>query len=114
MPGRKPIAQCTDSEWRAIVTRLRAVCPPPEGYSIRFVRSAKCEGYGDCLVDHEKKRIVIRVERGHEPGFTEWIAIHELAHALDWSPAHAHYTDHGPTWGVRQAQVYCAFFGERH
>lgn len=114
MPGRKPVTICTDGEWRRAIEHMRAVVTAPEGYHFVFRRSAKLNVWGDCCVNEQTKTITIRVARNVPLAFAEWILMHEVAHALDWSPMHAHYSDHGPTFGVRWAVVYCAYMGERH
>ena len=114
MAGRKPVTQCTDTEWRKIVARLRAVAPAPEGYRFVFRRSKTCDGWGDCDHNEKTKTFTIRVAHGLSEDHTADTAIHETAHAYDWRPGHANYSDHGPTWGCYYARIYAAYHGERH
>ena len=78
MPGRKPVMQCTQSEWKHMTDRMRSCCPAPQGYSWRFMWSTKClsdGNRGDCErrepktdKDGKKQRGAVKALRGKVTG----------------------------------------------
>ena len=127
MAGRKPITQCTDGEWKAIVQHARAVCPPPAGWTYRIYRTrAMGDAAGTCLVDREKKVITIKIGKGYSEPYTRDLMAHELAHALAWQHSpHVFAADHDETWAqcylhlrnaltaVKFAKIYNAMHTDR-
>jgi hypothetical protein len=107
MSGRKPITQCTDTEWREIVQHARAVCPPPKGWRYRMYRSASLkDAHATCLVRFDRKLITIKVGRGYSEPYTRDLVAHELAHALAWQHSpHVFAADHDETWAQCYVQL---------
>lgn len=119
--NRKPIRyQCTDREWRDMCDKIRACCPPPEGYRWRFERSAKMAVEGNrrgfCSrlepTDKSPGRIWIRVQRGMSESETADVLIHEVAHSYDMWTHHAWAGDHSDTMWIWVGRVYRRFHGE--
>lgn len=110
--GRKPVVQCTTSEWKAICNRMRSSCPPPDGYAWRFVHSVKCgkEGNrGDCQrrppKDGRRGFMEIRILKGMSETETEDVLIHEVAHAFDKWDHHGWAGDHSDTFYIWLGRV---------
>lgn len=118
--GRKPVVQCTRSEWVAMTRRMATSCPPPEGYRWLFVWSSPAaliaDDAGGTIVRREAANgrpgtLTVRVERGESLHATLGLLIHEVAHAFDIWTHHGWAADHSATWGVWYARVYCRYWG---
>ncbi len=115
MPGRKPVRQCTESEWKRITQEARAVVPPPAGWTLRFYFSRTMDHPGDCAVSFEKKEIVVRVRRGYSPEYTRELVAHELAHALAWQHSpHVFSADHDSSWAQAYISLRIALVGAKY
>lgn len=118
MPGRKPVPQCTQSEWKDMTDKMRSCCPAPQGYSWRFMWSKKCfsEGSrGDCERRQpqgtQRGQILVRIGRGMSETETADILIHEVAHAYDMWTHHAWSGDHSATFWIWVGRVYRRYWG---
>jgi len=91
-----------------MVSRLRASCPAPEGWSWRFSRSASLgdDALGDCL--RQKNRVIrVRVAFGMSPTETLDTLIHEMAHGYDmWTHHSWNGDEHGDTFWIWSGRVY--------
>lgn len=108
----KKVERCSDSEFRAKVSHLRTVAPPPKGCRIeaRRVPSSEIEGCsGTCSKEGRVFTVKIRNDLSEQE--TEDTLLHEWSHMLAWRPYHPLSGDHGPDWGVWYAEVYRAFYG---
>lgn len=126
MTSRIPAYQCTDAEWKQIQRDLRAVCPPPSGWSWRFYRSRALKDSATCSLDFKKKEIVIKVRRGYCEEYTRELVAHEAAHGLAWQHSpHIFAANHDQTWAqvfiplraaliaAKYGQLYHAMFTDR-
>lgn len=119
MKGRKPVVQCTLSEWREITTKLRACCPPPEGYDWRFLW-CKALSNGACVGECERKEprkgrhrgtYYIRAAKGLSYQETLDTLMHEMAHAYDWGPHHGWAEEHSDTFWIWLGRIYRRWYG---
>lgn len=106
------LGRCSDREFRELVAEILGRCPPPARVRVRFRRVPAADLHGDDgEVSKKGSEFTILVARGLSYSSTLETAIHEYAHVFDWRPHHPFNRDHGPTWGVHYAQVYCTVKG---
>lgn len=124
MKGRKPVVQCTASEWRELCDLARAAVAPPFRYSWRFVWSASMLAAGDegaadlrplphDLQPGERGVALVKVAKGLAYTHTRETLIHEMAHCKDsWRPSgeRGHHDAH---FWLEYGIVYLAMMGER-
>jgi len=97
----------TAAEFREAVKHLQSVAGFCREYDVSFDRVADIDSSGDSELVDATGRFKIRVWSGCTLGEMWDTLIHESAHVLDWHPYTPYVRDHGPTWGVRYAEVYC-------
>ena len=121
MKGRKPVTQCSLSEWRGICQHLRACVQPPEGYTWRLVWSAKLsrpdsEHFGFVIKRGKDKRgrgtVTVVIARGMSQSETEDTLLHEVAHVFDmWEHHHGWGGEHSDTFWLWLGRVYRRYHG---
>jgi hypothetical protein len=104
----------SESQWRTIVRDMTIAADLPRDYhvDVRLVAGLGDWGLTHAL-DEYTGRFLIEIERDVQPGFAEFLLIHEFAHVLDWTPARPSTRNHGPTHAVRMAEIYCNYYQVR-
>lgn len=102
----------SDQAFRELVAELLGRCPPPARTRVVCKRVSTAALGGDFAdVSKARSTFTIRIARGLDDRQTLDALIHEYAHVMDWRPYHPLIHDHGPTWGVEYARIYCAVHG---
>lgn len=114
--GTKPVTVCTESEWKYLVQKARALCPAPTGWTLRLYRSRSLRDcLGDAEVNEKTRTVIIRVAHGLSYDHTLEVLIHELAHAYAWQHSpHVFATDHDVTWATIFVQLRVALVGAKY
>ena len=93
-----------------MVCRLRACCPPPEGFAWQIGRSRRIsvDATGDCL--RQRNGVIrVRVAHGLSPTETLDTLIHELAHGYDMWTHHRWADEHSDTFWIWVGRIYRAY-----
>lgn len=100
-----------DEEFRAKVTHLRTLCPPPAGTKVEVSRKPRYELNEEGYCVKKGRTFSIVVNQNLNDYELEHVLIHEWAHMMAWRPYHPLVGDHGPDWGVWYAVVYRKYHG---
>lgn len=104
----------SDAHWRDIVRDMTIAADFPRDYHVVTRMVSGLSAYGlTHAIDEETGRFLVEIERDVQPGFAEWLLMHEYAHILDWSPARPFLCDHGATHAIREREIYCRYYQVR-
>ena len=111
MPEPRKIALCTTAELAEMADSLKALHPPPKGYTVTVARVpyAQIEAWG--ATSKKGRRFLIEIAREQTKREVELVLLHEMAHVHVWAQPHSVRTDHDAHWGVAFAAIYRRYMG---
>lgn len=111
-PNQSSVRIATTKDLKAVAKRLRKAFPTDTPVKVRMDIPAGHADFGSCnLIEEGERHFLIRIQKSLPYWTMVETMIHEWAHIVDWRPDFPFRCDHGPSWGVCYAEVYCEYYG---